>query len=292
VSVSEGVVLAQQDWMRLRDSHHRRLDRRLGTYLRARAAGRPNPVTDFLFTYYTLKPGQLRRWHPGYGVTMAGPEAAGYARLRGYATTDSGVTAGSSHLERRAPTIEYVQRLLEATADRSPVLSCFGLHEWAMVYKADEVRHDAVPLRLGQAGTDAVVDALPMRCTHYDAFRFFTEPARPRNGVQLTRELQVANEQPGCLHATMDLYKFAAKLLPLVSSEQLMDAFELAYEARELDMQASPYDLREFGYETVAIETAGGRAEYTRRQAELAQRSAGVRAALLERCRGLLRELG
>jgi hypothetical protein len=86
----------------------------------------------------------------------------------------------------------------------------------------------------------------------------------------------------------MDLYKFAAKLLPLVDSELLMDAFELAYAARELDMCASPYDLRDFGYEAVAIETASGRAEYTRRQADLSRRAAGVRTALLDRCRELL----
>lgn len=27
-------------------------------------------VEDFLFTYYTLKPGQFKRWHPGAGVIL------------------------------------------------------------------------------------------------------------------------------------------------------------------------------------------------------------------------------
>jgi hypothetical protein len=157
-----------------------------------------------------------------------------------------------------------------------------------MVYRAKELRHGGVPLRLGSAGTDVVVESLPLRCTHFDAYRFFTESARPLNAAPLTRQAQVASEQPGCLHATMDLYKFAAKLLPLVDSDLLMDAFELAYAARELDMCASPYDLRDFGYEAVAIETASGRAEYTRRQADLSRRAAGIRTALLDRCRELL----
>ena len=74
-------------------------------------------------------------------------------------------------------------------------------------------RH-AVPLRLGQAGTDAVVEAHPIRCTHFDAFRFFTPPAVGRNRLQPTRETQPELEQPGCLHATMDLYKWAYKLEP------------------------------------------------------------------------------
>jgi hypothetical protein len=129
---------------------------------------------------------------------------------------------------------------------------------------------------------------MPLRCTHFDAFRFFTGPARPRNAVQLTRLGQMEAEQPGCLHAGMDLYRFAAKLLPLIDSDLLMDAFELAWAARELDMRASPYDLREFGYEPVQIETALGRAEYVRGQAALAERATVVRTALLARCEELL----
>jgi hypothetical protein len=286
--VSEKAVLAQQDWMRRRATHEGRLDTLVGPYLRARAAGQPNPVLDFLFTYYNLKPRQLRRWHPGFGVILAGPEAREYSKLKGYCATGLGVTVDRHQLARRRETIQYVEQLMAATASRSPALACFGLHEWAMVYKTKEVRHDAVPLRLGGSGTDAVVETLPLRCTHFDAYRFFTESARPRNEVPLTRQAQVASEQPGCLHATMDLYKFAGKLLPLVDSDLLMDALELAYAARELDMRASPYDLRDYGYDAVAIETASGRAEYTRRQADLSERAAGIRAALLGRCRSLL----
>jgi hypothetical protein len=286
--VSSEVVLAQQDWMRRRDSHESRLDGLAGPYLRARAAGQRNPVLDFLFTYYNLKPRHLRRWHPGFGVILAGPGADEYAHLRGYCATGLGVTVDRRLLARRRETTQYVERLMAATASRSPALSCFGLHEWAMVYRAKELRHDAVPLRLGPAGTDVVVESLPLRCTHFDAYRFFTESARPLNATPLTRQAQVVSEQPGCVHATMDLYKFAAKLLPLVDSDLLMDAFELAYAARELDMCASPYDLRDFGYEAVAIERASGRAEYTRRQADLSRRAAGVRTALLQRCRELL----
>jgi len=286
--VSEKAVLAQQDWMRRRATHEGRLDTLVGPYLRARAAGQPNPVLDFLFTYYNLKPRQLRRWHPGFGVILAGPEAREYSKLKGYCATGLGVTVDRHQLARRRETIQYVEQLMAATASRSPALACFGLHEWAMVYKTKEVRHDAVPLRLGGSGTDAVVETLPLRCTHFDAYRFFTESARPRNDVPLTRAAQVASEQPGCLHVTMDLYKFAGKLLPLVDSDLLMDALELAYAARELDMRASPYDLRDYGYDAVAIETASGRAEYTRRQADLSERAAGIRAALLGRCRDLL----
>ncbi len=178
-------------------------------------------------------------------------------------------------------------QLLAATATRPAQLSCFGLHEWAMVYRSGEVRHQQVPLRLGRAGTDAVVDSMSLRCTHFDAFRFFTPAAAPRNMERLTRDDQIGREQPGCLHAGMDLYKWAFKLVPLVDSDLLLDCFALACAAREIDMRASPYDLSSFGYEPIAIETPGGRADYVRAQAELATRASDLRSVLLQRCRSL-----
>ncbi len=283
------VVLPADDWIPRRLRHRSRVKLLLDDYLRLRATGGSNPVVDFLFTYYNLTAGQLRRWHPGFGVTLAGPEAREYATLRGYGPTDSGVTVQPGYLARRRGTVEYVRRLLSATTGRPVSLGCFGLHEWAMVYRSDpgQRRHGA-PLRLGQDGTDAVVESLPLRCSHFDAFRFFTDSARPRNAIQLSRAGQVDAEQPGCVHAAMDLYKFAGKLLPLIDSDLLLSAFELAYAARELDMRASPYDLRAYGYEPIRIETTAGRAEYVRKQAAVASRSADVRAALQRRCENLL----
>ena len=285
-------VLTEADWTARRDRHQGRVTALLGQYPSERARGGCNPVIDFLFTYYPLTPGQLRRWHPGFGITLAGPQAREYAGLRGYRRTDAGVRVDPEHLARRRDTISSVAELMAATAGRPANLACFGMHEWAMVYRADPAqRRHSTPLRLGRDGTDAVVAAMPLRCTHFDAFRFFTDPARPRNAAQLTRAGQVDTEQPGCLHAGMDLYKFAAKLLPLIGSPLLTDAFELAYRARELDMRASPYDLTAYGYDAVRIETAAGRAAYVRRQAALSARCAVVRADLLERCAELLKQV-
>jgi hypothetical protein len=153
-----------------------------------------------------------------------------------------------------------------------------------MVYKTDEIRHSAVPLRLGSAGTDAVVESLPVRCSHFDAFRFFTPEARGRNELQPTREDQPALEQPGCLHATMDLYKWSYKLEPLTPSELVLDCFRLAGDVRVLDMRASPYDLADRGYEPVRIETAEGRAEYAAAQRGFAERGQALRARLVAVC--------
>ena len=86
----------------------------------------------------------------------------------------------------------------------------------------------------------------------------------------------------------MDLYKGCYKLGPLAGSALLLDCLQLAAEARELDMRASPYDLTDFGFEPIAVEEPAGRAEYARRQSVVAERAAPLRAALLERCEQLL----
>src|SRR6202012_1016876 len=91
-------------------------------------------------------------------------------------------------------------------------------------------------------------------------------------------------EQPGCLHANMDLYKWSYKLSPLIESDTLLDCLELAYDARELDMRASPYDLSDYGYTPIAVEDAAGRAEYVRCQKAIALRAEPLRAPLLSRC--------
>jgi hypothetical protein len=216
-----------------------------------------------------------------------------YAPVRDARAVEGVALDVGAYLAARAMTVRFVRDLLAATAARPPQLGCFGLHEWAMVYRlsAEGVRHAGWPLRLGVAGTDEVVESHQIRCTHYDAFRFYTPPARPLNLLQPRRETQAALEQPGCLHAGMDCYKWAFKLAPAISSDLVMDCFDLARQIRELDMRAAPYDLRELGYEPVRVETPEGRAEYVRAQRGFAERSQGLRHRLVDECDRLLAEL-
>ena len=172
-----------------------------------------------------------------------------------------------------------ISNILRATENARAQFGCFGLHEWAMIYRQDDHRHE-VALRLDQAKTDAVVDAHQLTCTHFDAFRFFTPEATPLNRRLLSRDQQAASEQPGCLHANMDLYKWAVKLGPLVPGALLLDCFELARDIRELDMRASPYDLEGWGYSPVPIESAEGKAEYVAHQRGFADRAAVLRSEL------------
>ncbi|MCV7343471.1 3-methyladenine DNA glycosylase [Mycolicibacterium rhodesiae] len=280
--------LREAEWTARAASYRRRIDSFTAPHLERARRGEAHPVWDFLFTYYSLRPRQLRVWHPGYGTSLAGAAASEYLDRAGYQATPDGVTVGAGFLHSRLSTVGFVADLLRSTAARPPQFGCFGLHEWAMVYRADTVRHGTVPLRLGGAGTDAVVESIPLRCTHFDAYRFFTAAAAPRNRGVPTRAAQRDWEQPGCLHANMDLYKWCFKLGPLVNSELLVDCLELAADARELDMRASPYDLSGFGFEPITVEEPAGRAEYVRCQGVIAERAAPLRAELLAWCERLL----
>ncbi len=279
-ALTSPLVLAAHEWRQRQSAHEQRVDALVGEHLDRRRTGVKHPVADFLFTYYSYRPAQLRRWHPGAGVVLAGADPSDLGPE--YVARASGTMLDVAAIsERRGAAIAWIRDLLVATASRPAHFGCFGLHEWAMVYRQDpdEVRHRDWPLRLDPG---IVLAQNRVRCSHFDAFRFFTPAARPLNVLQPTREGQLADEQPGCLHANMDVYRWAYKLSPLVPSELVVDGFELAREIRTLDMRASPYDLADLGFDPVRVETAEGRAEYTRQQRNFADRAAVLRQRLID----------
>ena len=283
-------VLTSEQVRARRGAHEARVDAWVSPHLERRREGVPHPVHDFLFTYYSQRPAALRRWHPGYGVLVGEPEAEDYRGLKGYVDVPGGVSVSADHVVSQRVLLTTLLRLLTAPASRPAQLGCFGMHEWAMVYRLDpdEVRHAAWPLRLGAAGTDDVVEQHRIACSHFDAFRFFTAPARPRNTLQPGRDDRAELEQPGCLHAGMDLYKHAFRLSPMVPSELVADCFALARDIRVLDMRASPYDLSGLGYSPVRVETTEGKQEYVAAQRAFAERGAPLRDALVKECERLL----
>ena len=285
-------TLAREVWLTRAEAHASRVDGFVAPHLARRAERVKHPVHDFLFTYYSQRPAQLRRWHPGFGVALA--DGSAYAGLRGYSLVEDIATVSSAHVAAQRPLLESLHRLLSATAGRPANLGCFGMHEWAMVYRMTEeqTRHSDWPLRLGAAGTDRVVESQRIGCSHFDAFRFFTEPARPLNTLAPTSENRPAFEQPGCLHAGMDLYKHAFRLTPMICSDLVADCFELARDIRVLDMRAAPYDLADLGFEPVRVETPEGRQEYVAAQRGFTERGAPLRQRLIEECERLLAEIG
>ena len=278
----------ETQWRGRRDAHQRRVDGWTAGHLARRERGEKHPVADFLFTYYSYRPSQLRRWHPGAEVELLGADAGEFGPE--YRSTGRGATLDTAGiLSRRGDSVSWIAELQRSVAARPAHLGCFGMHEWAMVYRAaDQRRHEAWPLRLSPADTARVVEQNRVRCSHFDAYRFFTPAARPLNVLTPTRERQRELEQPGCLHANMDLYKWASKLMPFTPSSLLLDCFELARDIRTLDMQASPYDLAPLGYAPVRIETPEGKAEYTAAQRTFADRARPLRRQLVTLCDALL----
>lgn len=283
--------LDEVEWRAREEAHHSRVDTYAIPYLQRRSAGKKHPVEDFLFTYYTQKPGQLRRWHPGANAVLIGESAQtrlDWKFYQSHAMSDAlnepnplgGVCFDvAKFLESRRETVDFARIIVQKTAARPAQFGCFGLHEWAMVYQqeANEVRHEYLDLRLGSAATNKMVEDSKIRCTHFDAYRFYTPQASPLNEIELTRSNQRDVEQPGCLHANMDLYKWAYKLSPALPSELVMDCFELSWRIRAMDMKASPYDLAEWGYPPIRIETARGKSEYVSQQRAFSVESAVLR---------------
>ncbi len=266
-----------EEWRARRAAHRARVGPLAAD--RVARAGRKHPVYDFLFEYYSFRAAHLLRWSPGVGVVLEGATLADTDWPHLFRACAGGIVLpAESFPQKRRPYLTWAIDYLQMVGDREPQFGCFGLHEWAMVYRTDDIRHSRVPLRIA---AEPVVESMPLRCSHYDAFRFFTPAAVPRNRVQLDRPMTTDHDQPGCVHVTMDLYKFAYKLAPWVPSAVIAEAFELAAAARELDMRASPYDLSEYGFSPIRVETKDGREEYVTAQRELTKRAAPVRAMVL-----------
>jgi hypothetical protein len=284
-------VLAEPVWRARRAAHETRVDAWIEPHRTRSGRGEKHPVHDFLFSYYAFRPAWLRRWHPGPDVALAGEGARDFLRWPGYVATPDGVVLPAAALpESRRVFVRWLHDLLVTMQSRPPFFGCHGWHEWAMVYRQtpEEIRHQAWPLRFAPGELARIVESAALCCTHFDAFRFFTAPARPLNRLAPARETVPAHEQRGCLHANMDLYKWSFKLAPFTPSELIADCFALARDIREVDMRASPYDLRELGFPPIAIETPDGRAEYETLQRTFAARGEPLRQRLVEACESLL----
>lgn len=282
---SQIATLPPQEWHARSELHRKRAERWTRPARRRRASGVPHPVEDFLFTYYPFSFGKLETWHPPFGMALAGPlEEESPFRRAPYKTEEARTYTDPEKLSAKASArLVWIRELLHQTQNRTPVFSCHGLHEWAMVYRGSDVRHKAsTPLRLCQKEIDRVVESRSIVCTHFDAFRFFHPQAQPLNRVQPSLNSRPEFEQPGCVHANMDLYKWASKAMPWIGSDLHIECFELAIQLRELDMRASPYDLDSYDLEPIKIETSAGRNEYELTQRQLATEAAHLRRKLIE----------
>lgn len=276
-------VLSAQEWRSKLQDHKKKLSLILDPYLKGRSEQKKDPVLDFLFEYFKFRPSHLKRWSPGISTRLElDDHASDLPEISELIITgDSAFLHPGLFPEKHRKATQWIYELLIKTNDSKPFFGCMGMHEWAMVYRAGDVRHNQVPLRLPDDEIARIVESRPLLCTHFDAFRFFTDQAKPLNRNQLSRDTFQDNEQPGCIHTNMDIYKWAYKRYPWISSDLIADAFLLAVEARTIDMKASPYDLSSRGLDPIKIETEDGRKEYIKYQTDIWEKGKQVRQKLI-----------
>ncbi|MEM6688000.1 MAG: 3-methyladenine DNA glycosylase [Planctomycetota bacterium] len=310
MTVAQQRTVPRDQWLSLSREYHNRVQKWTVPFRQRRKVGQSHPVHDFLFVYYQYSPAKLEHWHPGIGVLLENAnERPAWMDESDYATSNNCLFLDPRKLSQRlAERLIWILEMLTRTQEREPHFSCFGLHEWAMVYQGEEVRHEkSTPFRLPQVEIDRVVEGRPLTCTHFDAYRFFADSAKPKNRITPTMDDRIVLEQPACIHANMDLYKWAYKSMPWIGSDLLWQCFELAMTARVIDMRASPYDLsayeildsQENGSECqldaafnhfapIPVETPAGRREYELAQRELYSRGLETRGELISKLQSLL----
>ena len=224
-TITSEIILAPEEWKRQRAAHEARADALVKAREQRAARGEQDPVEDFLYTYYPFRLSALRRWTPGVGFACV--EADELLTDANFQKSADGLVRVIPMKEGDVRRLTFIRDLSLAVTSRPAFFRCYGLHEWAMVYQqADQRRHSQWPLRLGEKGTDEVVRSMPVCCTHYDAFRFFTPTAKPLNHSEPDLAGRIKNEQPGCVHVTMDLYKWTMKSLPWVSSDLATESID------------------------------------------------------------------
>lgn len=161
--------LRYADWRAREAAHRLRADALTAGHRSRRGLGERHPVEDFLWTYYSVTPSELRRSHPGAGAILV-DGAKDRATWQHYTVTgEYGLDAAvdlPAYFERRGGIVDYIERLLGATLERTPQFGCFGLHKWAMVYRssAEERRHTRLPARGGMPGCSAASPPGGTRC--------------------------------------------------------------------------------------------------------------------------------
>jgi hypothetical protein len=121
--------------------------------------------------------------------------------------------------KRQLKTLRTTRDLLIKSQNNPPFFWCFGLHEWAMLYPTihdkgnqkttTDSRFQNLPLRVQDDEIRKIFSSLKLRCSHFDAFRFFPPEMQRANIMtpEPSRQHTLSIEQPGCIHTNMDLFK-------------------------------------------------------------------------------------
>jgi hypothetical protein len=141
-----GRILTETEWRERKAAYEERVRPWAEDRTSRMRRGEKHPVHDFLFEYYPFRPSYLLRWSPGFDVLLIGAGATDLGWTRGFEERDGGrILPATAFPAHRVDHLRRTLTQLRAVASREPFFGCFGLHEWAMVYRAETVRHNRVP---------------------------------------------------------------------------------------------------------------------------------------------------
>ena len=182
--VSDQQTLTYAVWQRMAQEHRCKAEGWTIPYRSRRTQGKLHPIHDFLFIYYRFAPSHLEHWHPSFGTCLEVEQSVTNYSKKYYSHNKAGLFQDLTKIDAKArKRLQWSYDLCCSVERRTAQFNCFGMHEWAMVYKGGpegRPRHEGkLALRLPQKEIDALVEKNLICCSHFDAFRFFTDVAKP-----------------------------------------------------------------------------------------------------------------
>ena len=120
-------LMARAEWQALAVAHHSTVEALTTEARHRKAAGVRHPIEDFMWTYYSQRPTQFLKWHPGAAAALE--DAEEFADERGYAVTDGTARVSAEFIETRREALQWMLDLQTSLFEREPRFGCFGLHE-------------------------------------------------------------------------------------------------------------------------------------------------------------------
>lgn len=222
-------VMMKETWLQAAKEERNRVNRLLNPN---DYQDRNHPIYNFIFVYFFFNRKILFQYSPGIHVEIEGVHDSQELMSINLAPELQSVSSQRNFLaissNEKKISKKFLQRtlhLLKSIQSKLPSFWCFGLHEWAMQYNSIQQTStknstfQSLPLRVTQQQIESLLNpprhenqySVPrLRCTHYDAIRFFTPSSVPLNAVSPspTRLTVDQFDQPGCIHVNMDLFKY------------------------------------------------------------------------------------
>jgi hypothetical protein len=148
MNLSLSSTLSIEAWTSRAKKHDALIHPITDAFLKRRGLGQTHAVHDFLFTYYSCSPLKLKQWVPSFEeeLEMTDSIRQDYSWLTDYwfSLNEGMLSLRKERIHKSARAqARFIADLCANISQRAPRFGCYGLHEWAMVYKesAEALRH-------------------------------------------------------------------------------------------------------------------------------------------------------